>query len=213
MTAARDYSLYYVLDVPAPRDPLTLAEQAVAGGATVVQLRGKMLSARALYDLAVALLPVLAPASVPLIIDDRLDVALAAGADGVHVGKDDLPFERARVLAPQLILGVSCYGDLERAARAAAAGADYIAFGAFFPSPTKREAAVVPRGVLAGARQFNLPVVAIGGITVERVPELLDSGADGVAVVSAIQSAPDPEAAARTLRTVTRRFADGVGRM
>lgn len=201
-----DYSLYYVLDVPMPHDPVAMARAAVAGGATVVQVRGKLLTGRALYELVTAVRDALADTGVPVIVDDRVDVALAAGAAGVHIGREDIPFVQARAIAPDLIIGVSCYGDLDRAAQAVAAGVDYIAFGAFFPSTTKPEAVVVPRSVLAGARQFGLPVVAIGGITVERVPELLDSGADGVAVVSAIQGTTDPEAAARAFRTATQRF-------
>lgn len=200
---AVDYSLYFVLDLPPgpfPGDPIALAAEAAAGGAGVVQLRGKHATGRDLFDLARALKPVLAPHRVPLILDDRLDVALAADADGVHVGADDLPLDRVRALAPNLIVGASCYGDPDRAARAAAAGADYLAFGAFFPSPTKREAAVVPPTVLAAARPLGLPIVAIGGITLATAPSLIAAGADGIAVVSAIQAAPDPRAAAAALR-------------
>jgi len=195
----RDDTLYYVLNLPATRDPLTLARAAVAGGAGVLQLRGKDARAADLYHLAVALKECLTPVGVPLIINDRLDVALAAGADGVHVGGDDLPCARVRELAPDMILGVSCYGDLTRAARAAAAGADYLAFGAFHPSPRKPDAPVVPRAVLSEARRFGLPVVAIGGVTRATVAELIRAGADGVAVISAIQDADDAERAAREL--------------
>lgn len=200
MPPSADYSLYFVLDLPVSTDPLTLAAAAAAGGATVVQLRGKSASGRELFDLARALKAALAPRGVPLIVDDRLDVALAAGADGVHVGADDLPLARVRALAPDLIVGASCYGDPDLAERAAAAGADYLAFGAFFPSPTKREAAVVPPTVLAAARRFGRPVVAIGGVTLETAPALIRAGADGIAVVSAIQAVPDPQAAAAALR-------------
>lgn len=199
MPRTPDVALYFVLDLPAA-DPVALAREAAAGGATIVQLRGKQTSGRELYDQARALKAALAPVGVPLVVDDRLDVALAAEADGVHVGAADLPVERARALAPDLILGVSCYGDPALAERAAAAGADYLAFGAFSPSPTKREAAVVSPSVLGQARRFGPPVVAIGGITLRQVPALIAAGADGVAVVSAIQAAPDPRAAARALR-------------
>jgi len=202
----RDYSLYYVVDLPVPagREPIGLVSEAVAGGATAVQLRGEGASGRELYELATALKGALA-AGVPLIVNDRLDVALAAGADGVHVGAEDLPFGRVRELAPGLILGVSCYGDLALAERAAAAGADYLAFGAFFPSPSKRKAAVVPTAVLAEAGRLGRPVVAIGGITLERVEGLVAAGADGVAVISAIQGADDPRAAAAELRAAVDR--------
>ncbi len=199
MTRSLDVSLYFVLDLPAA-EPAVLAREAAAGGATIVQLRGKQTPGRELYEQARALKSVLAPLGVPLVIDDRLDVALAAGADGVHVGADDLPFRRVRELSPELILGVSCYGDPDLAAGAAAGGADYVAYGAFAPSPTKHEAAVVPPSVLGPAHRFALPIVAIGGITLDRVPDLIAAGADGVAVVSAIQAAADPQAAARALR-------------
>jgi thiamine-phosphate pyrophosphorylase len=195
-----DYSLYYVLDLPTDEHPVELARKAVAGGASIVQLRGKQATGRELYQLALALKLVLEPMGVPLIVNDRLDVALAAGTDGVHVGADDLPFEVVRRLAPDLIVGVSCYGSLEIARHAAAAGADYLAFGAFYPSPTKPEAELVPLSLLAEARRLALPVVAIGGITLERVPELVRAGADGISVVSAIQGAADPERAAQALR-------------
>lgn len=195
-----DYALYFVLDLPVAGDPATLAAEAAAGGASVVQLRGKQATGRELYDIARALKAALSPHAVPLIINDRLDVALAAGAEGVHVGADDLPLDRVRALAPDLIVGVSCYGDPTLAERAAAGGADYVAFGAFFPSPTKREANVVPPAVLGQARRLGLPIVAIGGITRETAPALVQAGADGIALVSAIQGAADPRAAAAALR-------------
>lgn len=197
-----DYTLYFVLDLPSERDPLELARQAVAGGASVLQLRGKHSDATELYHLARALKQDLAPAAVPLIVNDRLDVALAADADGVHVGIDDLAIEQVRALAPHLLLGVSCYGDLDRARRAAEAGADYLAFGAFYHSPSKPEAELVPISVLTEAKQLGIPVIAIGGITQENVSELVRAGADGIAMISDIQQAPDPTAAARSLRTL-----------
>ncbi|MEJ7762009.1 MAG: thiamine phosphate synthase, partial [Thermomicrobiales bacterium] len=159
-TTIRDYALYYVLDLPARGEPATLVAAAVAGGATIVQLRGKDIPAGELYTTTLSVQSALRGTGVPLVINDRLDVAMAAGADGVHVGGSDLPFERVREIAPGLIVGVSCYGDLDRARRAVAAGVDYVAFGAFAPSPTKTEAAVVPLTTLAGARDLGVPVVA-----------------------------------------------------
>ncbi len=205
---SQDYSLYYVLDLPTDgRNPIELARAAAAGGASMIQLRGKHVGGHVLYELAVALKNVLDPLNIPLIINDRLDVALAADADGVHVGDDDLPCKVVRRVVPGRIVGVSCYGDIEHVRQAAASGATYVAFGAFYTSPTKPEAPVVPLKVLAEARQFGLPVVAIGGITLEHVPELIEAGADGIAVVSAIQRSDDPERAARALRdTLDRRL-------
>ncbi|MDQ3514765.1 MAG: thiamine phosphate synthase [Chloroflexota bacterium] len=205
----RDYGLYFVLDLPAQRDPVELVTAAVAGGATIVQLRGKDVPAGDLYQTALAVRKVLEGTRVPLVVNDRLDVAMAAGAEGVHVGGTDLPFERVRQIAPGRIVGVSCYGDLDRARQAVAAGVDYVAFGAFSPSPSKPEARVVPLETLAGARDLGVPVVAIGGITVDQVEEIVRAGADGVAVISAIQGAPDPEAAARDLRAAVERGRTG----
>lgn len=207
-----DFRLYFVLNVtglPGERDPLWLAAEAARGGAGAVQLRGKTLGGRDLHDLSWALRGVLAPLGVPLFIDDRLDVALSAGAQGVHLGAGDVPFGEARRVAPNLRLGVSCYGSLEVARRAAEAGADYLAFGAMHPTPTKPEAAVVSTAVLREARVLGLPVLAIGGVTVDNAAALIAAGADGVAVVSAIQDAPDPRAAASALRgQVVRRAAE-----
>jgi len=208
-TTIRDYALYYVLDLPARGEPATLVAAAVAGGATIVQLRGKDIPAGELYTTTLSVQSALRGTGVPLVINDRLDVAMAAGADGVHVGGSDLPFERVREIAPGLIVGVSCYGDLDRARRAVAAGVDYVAFGAFAPSPTKTEAAVIPLTTLAGARDLGVPVVAIGGISLDRVEELIRAGADGVAVISAIQGAPDPGVAARDLRAAVERGRSG----
>ncbi len=195
-----DYSLYYILDLPAPRDPIEIVRAAVAGGVTMVQLRGKHAGGAELYRVAIAIKQILIPCGVPLIINDRLDVAQAAHADGVHVGVDDLPAERVRELGPDLILGVSCYADTERARRAAAAGADYLTFGAFYPSHSKPEAQCAPLSVLETGRRFRLPVVAIGGIGSKSAGELMQAGADGVSVISAIQNAADPEGASRELR-------------
>ena len=199
---APDYRLYYVLNVDvggkgSGRDPLWLAREAALGGAGVVQLRGKELGGLALHHLACALLEVLRPLGTPLFIDDRLDVALSAGADGVHLGTEDLPFREARRVAPGLRLGVSCYGDLERARRAVQAGADYLAFGAMFPTSTKPGAEVVPLSVLGEARSLGRPVLAIGGISLENLGTVREAGADGVAVVSALQQAPSPRERAR----------------
>lgn len=196
-----DFSLYYVLDLPTGgRDPLDLAGAATAGGASVIQLRGKEASAREMFELAVAIKRLVQPLGVPLIINDRLDVALAAQADGVHVGADDLPFDIVRYLAHDMIVGVSCYDNIQLAHEALEAGADYVAFGSFYPSPTKRDTIRTPLSVLTEARDLGVPIVAIGGITRDHVPELMRAGASGVAVVSAIQSADDPEQAARALR-------------
>ncbi len=175
---------------------------AVAGGATMVQLRDPEVKGRALYDQAVRLRAELDGAT-PLIVNDRVDVAKAAGADGVHVGQDDLPAAEARrQLGPDAIVGLSVGSDAE-ALEIDPEVVDYVGVGPVFATPTKPDA-----GAALGVEGFaalrhrippGLPVVAIGGITVENAAQVFSAGADGVAVVSAICAAADPELAARTL--------------
>jgi len=191
-----DLSLYFLLNLPYDGDCIQLVESVIQGGVTVIQLRGKDSSGRELYDTAERILPVLRKYNVGLVINDRVDVALAVGADGVHVGRDDLPVDVVKQIAPSLCVGATCYGDLLRAKKMAEKGADYLAFGAFFASPTKPEAPQIPLSVLEEARAFGLPLVAIGGIRPEFVASLRSSGADGVAVISAIQESEDPRLAA-----------------
>lgn len=202
---ALDLSLYYVLDLPASREPLYLAESAIEGGVTAIQLRGKRESAASLYQFAQQLQPLLQQKGVALIINDRLDVALAVGADGVHLGKDDLPLAEARRLAPSLHIGISCYDDLQRARDAVEGHADYIAFGAFYVSESKPEATPVSIDILPQAKTLGCPIVAIGGITPEKSEPLWRAGVDGVAVISAIQNAEAPDAAARSFRKVMQK--------
>jgi len=127
------------------------------------------------------------------IVDDDVEFALKVGADGVHLGKDDVPIDEARsVLGVDKIIGISCYGDINRAVEAQKHGADYVAFGAFYPSTTKPNAPVVNKNVLMSARELlDIPVCAIGGITDTNASQLIGAGADMVAVVSDIWSAND----------------------
>ncbi len=137
-------------------------------------------------------------AGARLIINDDPALAAAVGADGVHLGRDDGSLADARDrLGPDALIGVSCYDDLDRAERLAAAGADYLAFGAVFASPTKPGAVRCPLRVLGEARRFGRPVVAIGGITADNAHEALAAGADRVAVLSDVFSAPDVAARVR----------------
>ncbi|MBP8655265.1 MAG: thiamine phosphate synthase [Kiritimatiellae bacterium] len=201
-----DYSLYLVTDRALARGrPLVeLVREAVAGGVTCVQLREKQLGTREMLAEARALLAVLRPAGVPLIINDRVDVALAAGADGVHVGQQDMPLADVRRLTPRgWIVGVSAesLADAEQAARG---GADYIGVSPVFATPTKTDAAP-PLG-LAGLRAIRAavqtPLVAIGGIQPDNAAAVLRAGADGLAVVSAILAAENPRQAAADLRRI-----------
>ena len=183
--------------------PLTeIVSEAVAGGVTMVQLREKEASTREFLDVAKALRGLTREKGATLLINDRLDVALAVDADGVHVGQDDLPAETARrLLGSERILGVTA-GTAELARAAQRAGADYIGCNAVFATPTKTDTGT-PLGLQGLARLVAgspLPVVAIGGIHADNAAEIAATGAVGIAVVSAIVGAEDPRAAARRLR-------------
>ncbi|MCG6966908.1 MAG: thiamine phosphate synthase [Chromatiaceae bacterium] len=178
---------------------LAAVAAALRGGARVVQYRDKGTdTARRLAE-AQALAGLCRAHQVPLLINDDVELAISVGADGVHLGRDDadLPSARARLPAGSLI-GVSCYNRLELARDAASRGADYIAFGSFFPSPTKPQAVRADPGLLRHARrELRLPTVAIGGISPENGAALVRAGADMLAVISAVFAAPDVTAAAQ----------------
>jgi len=193
--------LYAITDaLLIPDDRLTEAvEQAILGGARLIQYRDKshddarrLTQAKALYELC-------QHHAVPLIINDDVELAAQVGAAGVHVGKDDSAFAIARArLGGNALIGVSCYDRLDLALEAVRAGADYVAFGAFFPSPTKPTEIRASVALLRKARAaLNVPIVAIGGITPDNAPLLLDVGADALAVVSGVFGQPDIQAAAR----------------
>ncbi|MDI6698860.1 MAG: thiamine phosphate synthase [Candidatus Saccharicenans sp.] len=198
-----DLSLYLVTDRRLAGDrPLTeVARKAVAGGVTIVQLREKECSSRQYLELARSIKKILPP-EVPLIINDRLDVALAAQADGVHLGQNDLPAEVARkYLGSQAIVGLSVE-NLEQLAQAINLPVDYLALSPVFATPTKTDTGPAwgLEGLTRARRMTALPLVAIGGINESNAAEVIKAGADGLAVVSAICAAPDPEQAARRLR-------------
>jgi len=189
--------LYAISD--GPRDDLLDAcSAALEGGARVLQYRDKTRDAARRLDEARALQALCARFDVPLIINDDDELAVAVGAAGVHLGEDDgdLALARAR-LGANAIIGVSCYDSLERARDFAAAGADYLAFGAFFPSPTKPHARRATLDLLREARVLGKPVVAIGGITIANAPSLIEAGVDCIAVISALFGAQDVRVAAR----------------
>ncbi len=165
----------------------------IRGGARVIQLRAKDRAAAEVLDAAAALRALTLKSGAALIVNDRLDVAILAGADGVHLGQDDIPLEYCRrLLGGSAIVGISTH-DLDEARKAASGGADYISFGPVFPTKTKKDA-LPPRGLerlQEITREITLPVVAIGGITEENVEEVLSAGADSVAVISDILTARD----------------------
>ncbi len=179
-----------------------LARRAVAGGADTIQFRQKAGGVRHKLHEARRVAAVCAEADVPLIIDDHLDVALAVGADGVHLGRRDFPIGEARqILGPGAILGATAT-TAQHARRAETAGADYVGFGPVFPTRSKDRPAAVKglRGLTAACRAVDIPVIAIAGITPERVRPALEAGAYGVAVLSGVVCADDPEAAASRFR-------------
>ena len=199
-----DYSLYFVADVDfaAGRALEPFIEAAVRGGATVVQLRAKNRSFRDFVDLGRRAAVIVKGLGVPLLINDRVDVDLACRAEGVHLGREDVPPAAARrALAAGTVIGVSA-NTPEEAREAERQGADYIGAGPVFPTCSK--ATDLPMIGLEGVRRIKaavrLPVVAIGGITEANAGQLRQAGADGIAVISAILGAADPETAARRLK-------------
>lgn len=175
-------------------------EAALRGGARVVQYRNKAADERLRHEQALQIARLCRDAGACFIVNDSIELAREVAADGVHLGKDDDGVGAARaLLGPGKLIGVSCYNQLGRARDAVAQGADYIAFGSFFPSPTKAGAVTASRDLLRAAREFSLPIVAIGGITPDNAAGLIEAGADAVAVVSAVFDAPDVERAARRI--------------
>ena len=186
-------------DIEDTPELLMKVEAALAGGARLLQYRNKTASPALRLAQGRALLALCWKYQAPLIINDHLDLALALDADGLHVGGEDrLPAEARKQLGPDKILGVSCYGRLDNALAAANAGATYVAFGGFFPSTVKPGSARNPIGLLREAKsRLKIPVVAIGGITVENAPQLIQAGVDSVAVISALFAAADIKLAAQ----------------
>lgn len=180
-------------------DLLTKVEAALAGGARLLQYRNKTAGPALRLIQARALLALCREYQVPLIINDHLDLALALDAHGLHLGSEDGLLAEARAsLAAGKLLGASCYRSIETALDAQRVGADYVAFGGFFPSSVKPSATRTPLALLHEAKQrLSVPVVAIGGITPENARPLVAAGADGVAVISALFGAPDVRAAAQ----------------
>ena len=181
-----------------------VVEAAVTAGVDLVQLREKEHTARERYRIGREVRAICSAGGVPMIVNDRIDLALALGADGVHLGADDVPITVAReLLGPDALIGRSVDGA-DAAAAAAADGADYVGVGAVYETGTKavRDAqqAVGPDRIAAITAQVDIPVVGIGGITPNRAGAVIEAGAAGVAVVSAIMADPDPQAATRRLQ-------------
>jgi thiamine-phosphate pyrophosphorylase len=188
----------YAISDGSRADLLTVCAVVLRGGATLLQYRNKDAGPARRHDEAKALLALCASFAVPLIVNDDVELAAAIGAAGVHLGEHDVDISRARArLGAGAVIGVSCYDSLDRARQLVAAGADYLAFGAFFTSATKPGARRATPALLRAAKSLSRPLVAIGGITADNAQPLLDAGADFLAVTSGVFQAADPAAAAR----------------
>lgn len=199
--------LYLVTSQPlsAGRTTEAIVTAALAAGVRLIQLREKELSLREYVALAGRVRALTAAAGALLIVNDRVDVALAVGADGVHLGQDDFPIPQARRLAPELIIGASTH-DVEEALRAQAEGASYINIGPIFPTGTKQwEGEFLGiEGLRRVAAVARIPFTVMGGIKPDHIPDLVQAGARTIALVTAVTAAPDPESAARGLLETIR---------
>ena len=200
-----DYSLYLVTDrmLMSTKTLGEAVEQAVIGGCTMVQLREKEISSLDFYVLASEMKKITDRYGIPLIINDRIDIAMAVGAAGVHIGQKDIPADIARkVIGKDMLLGVSAVSVAE-AVNAAKAGADYLGVGAMFPTGTKPDAGFVSMEELGRIRKaVDIPIVVIGGINRENAMLFRPMGVDGLAVVSAVIAQPDIKASAADLKSL-----------
>lgn len=210
MKAQPDYSIYLVTDDGClqGRALIDCVREALEGGVTLVQYRAKTASSAEMYAEALQLKALCDSFKVPLIINDRLDIAMAVGAAGVHLGQDDLPCAAARkLLGEDYIIGVSAHNPAEAKA-ALQSGADYLGYGAVFGTATKADVKKLgTEGLTAICREKGLPVVGIGGVTADNYREVRAAGADGAAIVSGILAQPDIRATVEAIARVSQEFA------
>lgn len=210
MKAQPDYSIYLVTDDGClqGRELLDCVREALEGGVTLVQYRAKTASSAEMYAEALQLKALCDSFKVPLIINDRLDIAMAVGAAGVHLGQDDLPCAAARkILGEDYIIGVSAHNPAEAKA-ALQSGADYLGCGAVFGTATKADVQKLGTdGLAAICKAKGLPVVGIGGVTADNYREVRAAGADGAAIVSGILAQPDIRATVEAIAKVSEEFA------
>ncbi|WP_444350717.1 thiamine phosphate synthase [Phascolarctobacterium succinatutens] len=210
MKAQPDYSIYLVTDDGClqGRSLIDCVHEALEGGVTLVQYRAKTASSAEMYAEALQLKALCDSFKVPLIINDRLDIAMAVGAAGVHLGQDDLPCAAARkILGEDYIIGVSAHNPAEAKA-ALQSGADYLGCGAVFGTATKADVKKLGTdGLAAICKAKGLPVVGIGGVTADNYREVRAAGADGAAIVSGILAQPDINATVRAIAKVSQEFA------
>ena len=204
--------LYLVTSQPlsAGRSTENIVTAALAGGVRLIQLREKEMSLRETVALAGRVRALTERAGALLIINDRVDVALAVGADGVHLGQEDFPVAQARVLAPDLIIGASTH-SIEEAVRAQSEGASYVNIGPLFPTGTKQWTGeyLGIEGMRRIAAQVRIPFTVMGGIKIAQIPDLVAAGARTLALVTAVTAAVDPETAARDLLAAIARVSAG----
>lgn len=209
MKAQPDYSIYLVTDDGClqGRALIDCVCEALEGGVTLVQYRAKTASSAEMYAEALQLKALCDSFNVPLIINDRLDIAMAVGAAGVHLGQDDLPCAAARrILGEDYLIGVSAHNPAEAKA-ALQSGADYLGCGAVFGTATKADVKKLgTEGLTAICREKGLPVVGIGGVTADNYREVRAAGADGAAIVSGILAQPDIRATVRAIARVSQEF-------
>ncbi|HSD16015.1 MAG TPA: thiamine phosphate synthase [Thermomonas sp.] len=205
-TSARLGNGLYLITPDDPDPQRLLARvQPLLPSASCLQLRNKAMSATTLREAGSLLRDACQDAGVPFIVNDDAALASDLGADGVHLGEDDGDIRTARaVLGGDAIIGVSCYDDIDRARALVAKGADYIAFGAFFPSPSKPHARRARIELLRDSASLGVPRVAIGGLTPDNAGPIVAAGADLIAVISGVFDAPDPVAAARAYLSLFR---------
>lgn len=210
MKAQPDYSIYLVTDDGClqGRALIDCVREALEGGVTLVQYRAKTASSAEMYAEALQLKALCDSFNVPLIINDRLDIAMAVGAAGVHLGQDDLPCAAARkLLGEDYLIGVSAHNPAEAKA-ALQSGADYLGCGAVFGTATKADVKKLGTdGLAAICKAKGLPVVGIGGVTADNYREVRAAGADGAAIVSGILAQPDIRATVRAIAKVSQEFA------
>lgn len=210
MKAQPDYSIYLVTDDGClqGRALIDCVREALEGGVTLVQYRAKTASSAEMYAEALQLKALCDSFKVPLIINDRLDIAMAVGAAGVHLGQDDLPCAAARkILGEDYLIGVSAHNPAEAKA-ALQSGADYLGCGAVFGTATKADVKKLgTEGLAAICREKGLPVVGIGGVTADNYREVRAAGADGAAIVSGILAQPDIRATVEAIARVSQEFA------
>ncbi len=205
-----DYSLYLVTDRSflRGRKLSEVVEEAILGGVTIVQVREKELSTKQFYNIALEVKEVTDKYKIPLIINDRIDIALAVDADGVHLGQDDMPLKIARkIIGKNKIIGISA-GNVAEAKEAEKDGADYIGIGAVFFTGTKKDIdkPIGLEGLKTIVHSVNIPSVAIGGVNKNNSEDVIKTGANGISVISAILNNDDVKKAAKELKTLRVEF-------